>query len=66
MTNLSHFNKNFNHLDISERKLIQKLHLDGFSVSNIANLLGRHRLFLLSILFYQTKIANISYLCNRN
>lgn len=43
MTNLSHFNKNFNHLDISERKLIQKLHLDGLSISNIANLLGRHR-----------------------
>ena len=43
MSNLSHFNKNFNHLNISERKLIQKLHLDGLSVSHIADLLGRHR-----------------------
>lgn len=43
MNNLSHLNKNFNHLDISERKLIQKLLLQGFSISSIANLLGRHR-----------------------
>lgn len=43
MSNLSHFNKNFNHLNIFERKLIQKLHSDGVSVSCIANLLGRHR-----------------------
>lgn len=43
MSNLSHFNKNFNHLNISERKLIQKLHSDGLSASRIANLLGRHR-----------------------
>ena len=43
MSNLSHINRKFNHLNISERKLIQKLHLDGLSISNIANLLGRHR-----------------------
>ena len=43
MSNLSHINRKFNHLNISERKLIQKLHLDGLSISCIANLLGRHR-----------------------
>ena len=43
MNNLSHLNKKFNHLDVSERKSIQKLLLDGLSISCIANLLGRHR-----------------------
>ena len=28
MNNLSHLNKKFNHLDVSERKLIQKLLLN--------------------------------------
>ncbi len=43
MSNLSLSNKNFNHLSVSERKLIQKFFLDGFSSSQIAKLLGRHR-----------------------
>ena len=43
MFTLPHFNNKFNHLNLSERKLIQKLHLDSLSVSKIARLLGRRR-----------------------
>lgn len=43
MFTLPHSNNKFNHLNLSERKLIQKLHLDSLSVSKIARLLGRHR-----------------------
>lgn len=43
MKNLSHIKKNFNHFSLPERNLIQKLNRQGYSVSSIANLLGRHR-----------------------
>ena len=43
MNNLSHATINFNHFSLSERKLIENLSRKGFSVSAIANLLGKHQ-----------------------
>lgn len=43
MTNIPHNSKFFNHLSLSERKIIQNLYTKGFSPSYIANILGRHR-----------------------
>ena len=43
MKNLSQNKRNFNHFSLSERKLIEKLNRQGFSISSIAKLLDRHR-----------------------
>lgn len=43
MNNLSHFSRNFNHLSLAEKKLIQKFLSKGFKPSKIASILDRSR-----------------------
>ena len=43
MKNLSQNKRNFNHFNKNERAILQKLLRKGFTVSEIANILGKHR-----------------------
>lgn len=43
MSILSHSSIKFNHLSLSEKKIIQNLFLKGSSISYIASLLGRNK-----------------------